>query len=155
MQNHFDNQYMQLALEQANKAYAEKEIPVGCIIVQPAEQRILAQSHNMSEQGLNPNLHAEMMAIDLACQKLQRKNLSDCEMYVTLEPCVMCASAISNSRIKSLYYGALDRKQGAIENGIRFFTQKCCFHKPEVYSALSELQSAKLMKKFFVDLRKK
>ncbi|GAB4168342.1 MAG: hypothetical protein Tsb006_6960 [Rickettsiaceae bacterium] len=150
----FKKHYMQLALAEAQKAYAEDEIPVGCVIVQHSNGVVIASAHNLSEQGRNPNLHAEIIAINEACKKIDSKSLADCDIYVSLEPCVMCASAIANARIKRLYYAAADPKQGAVENGIRFYTSKSCFHRPEIYPGLLSSESEATMASFFSKLRK-
>lgn len=150
----FNNQFMMQALLEAKKAYSVGEIPVGCVIVDRKERKILAASHNMMQQSKNPNCHAEILAINAACKKKDNKNLSDCDIYVTLEPCTMCASAISNVRIGSLYYGASDSKQGAVENGVRFYTSKTCLHRPDVYSGIHSIESEKIIKSFFGQLRK-
>ncbi len=150
----FDNQFMLHALKEAKKAYLDGEIPVGCVIVDRLSGKIISQTHNMMQQGKNANLHAEIMAINAACKKMDSKNLSNCNIYVTLEPCTMCASAISNARLGRLYYGATDAKQGAVENGVRFFSTKSCFHRPEIYSDIYSAESEEIIKNFFVRLRK-
>ncbi len=149
----FDNQFMQLALQQAQKAFEENEVPVGCVIVHRKTKEIIASTHNLVENNNNPTHHAEILAIDAACKKLNSKNLSECDLYVTLEPCTMCASAISHSRIKNLYFGANDEKQGAVESGVNFFSSNSCFHKPEIYSNIMTEESKELLKKFFKTLR--
>ncbi|RTK92063.1 MAG: nucleoside deaminase [Rickettsiales bacterium] len=149
----FDNQYMNIALSEAKKAYDKGEIPVGCIIVQQPSGIIVAQSHNLSETQKNPNLHAEMIAINEACSKLDSKNLANCDIYVTLEPCVMCASAISNARIKRLFYSCPDVKQGGVENGVRFYTTASCFHRPEIYNEILSSESLGLITSFFRKIR--
>lgn len=145
---------MDLALIEAKKSYDQGEIPVGCIIVERDSGIILAKSHNLMQREKNPNYHAEMLAIELACREIGSKNLSNCDIYVTLEPCTMCASAISNARLGRLYYGAADLKQGAVENGVRFFTNNSCMHRPEIYSGISASESARIIKSFFGKLRK-
>ncbi|HJK86444.1 MAG TPA: nucleoside deaminase [Candidatus Megaira endosymbiont of Nemacystus decipiens] len=144
---------MNVALNEAKKAYNKNEVPVGCVIVNKSGF-LLTKKHNLMQGRLNPNDHAEMLAISAACKELKSKNLSDCDLYVTLEPCTMCASAISNARIRRLYYGASDSKQGAIENGVRFFTSSNSMHKPEIYSGIREVESIQLMQKFFHNLRR-
>ena len=106
------------------------------------------------QQNKNANLHAEILAINAACKKLDNKNLLNCDIYVTLEPCTMCASAISNARLGRLYYGAQDTKQGGVENGVRFFASNSCLHKPEIYSGIQNRQSEEIIKNFFGQLRK-
>ncbi len=149
----FDNQIMLLALEEAKLAKKLGEVPVGCVIIERSSGKVIAKSYNQMQQGNNPNLHAEMIAISLACKKLGNKNLADYDIYVTLEPCTMCASAISNARLGRLYYGASDIKQGAVENGVRFFTSSSCMHRPEIYSGIQIIEATKLLKNFFSNLR--
>jgi len=144
---------MQQALLEAKKAFENNEVPVGCIIAD-SKGNIISRAHNLVETTQNPNFHAEMIAIDQACKKLGSKNLENYDIYVTLEPCTMCASAIANSRITRLYYGALDDKHGAVENGVRFFTSKSCFHRPEIYSGIYAEESTELLKSFFSKIRK-
>ena len=150
----FDTRYMKLALSEAKKAYDIGEIPVGCVIVDSMRGEIIAQSHNLMQLNKNPNFHAEMLAIDIACKKKANKNLSNCDIYVTLEPCTMCASAISNARINRLYYAASDLKQGAVENGVRFYTSNSCMHRPEIYSGINAHESMELIESFFSKLKK-
>ena len=145
---------MLVALQEAKAAYSAGEIPVGCVIVERANGQIISKAHNMMQQAKNANLHAEIIAINLACQKTQDKNLSNYDIYVTLEPCTMCASAISNARLGRLYYGADDPKQGAVENGVKFYTSKVCLHRPEIYSGLCGSESKEMLKSFFYQLRK-
>ena len=150
----FNNSYMKTALIEAQKAYDIGEVPVGCVIVDRSENKIIAQTHNAMESCKNPNLHAEMLAINIACSKKDNKNLSDCDIYFTLEPCTMCASAISNARLSRLYYGASDLKQGAVENGVRFYTTSSCMFRPDVYSGINAYESSQIIKSFFGKLRK-
>ncbi len=149
----FNNQFMMQALVEAKKAYSAGEIPVGCVIVDRKEGKILVASHNIMQQSKNSNYHAEMLAINGACKKRDNKNLSSCDIYATLEPCTMCATAISNARIGSLYYGASDSKQGAVENGVRLYTSKTCLHRPDVYSGIHSIESEEIIKSFFAQLR--
>ena len=153
-QSDFDNDIMSLALEEAKIAGNKGEVPVGCVIINRANKEIIAKSHNLMQQNKNANLHAEILAINAACKKLDNKNLLNCDIYVTLEPCTMCASAISNARLGRLYYGAQDTKQGGVENGVRFFASNSCLHKPEIYSGIQNRQSEEIMKNFFGQLRK-
>ena len=152
--NEFNNKFMLHALKEAKKAYLEEEIPVGCVIVERFSGKIISRAYNMMQQEKNANLHAEIIAINTACKKIDSKNLSNCDIYITLEPCTMCASAISNARLGRLYYGAADIKQGAVENGVRFFTANSCFYKPEIYSGIYSAESEEIIKNFFVRLRK-
>jgi cytosine deaminase len=144
---------MHHALDEAKIAFKNNEVPVGSVIIHRASREIIARSNNLVETKNNPILHAEILSISKACDVLQSKNLSSCDMYVTLEPCFMCACAISHSRLKCLFYGAYDLKHGAIENNLRFFTSKECFHRPEIYGGILETKSNSLMKLFFQKLR--
>ena len=150
----FNSKYMVAALAEAQKEYDIGEVPVGCVIVDRKNSKVIAQTHNLMQSKQNPNLHAEMLAIDIACNKKDNKNLSDCDIYVTLEPCTMCASAISNARLGRLYYGASDLKQGAVENGVRFYTSSSCMHRPEIYSGINAHESGEIIESFFGKLRK-
>ncbi|MCC0015882.1 MAG: nucleoside deaminase [Rhodobiaceae bacterium] len=139
--------FMDAALEQARRAAAAGEVPVGCVIVQ--DGTILARAHNLTLTDRDPTAHAELLAIRAACAALGSERLPDCDLYVTLEPCAMCAAAISFARIRRLYFAAADPKTGAVEHGPRFFTQATCHHAPEVYSGLAEADAARLLKDFF------
>lgn len=150
----FNSRYMKLALLEAKKAYNIGEVPVGCVIVDSINDEVIAQSHNVMQLNKNANFHAEILAINIACKKRDNKNLSNCDIYVTLEPCTMCASAISNARIDRLYYAAPDIKQGAVENGVRFYTSNSCMHRPEIYSGINAHESIELIESFFSKLRK-
>lgn len=150
----FDNKYMKEALKEAQKAFGAGEVPVGCVVVDRIKDKIIAKTHNLMQSKKNPNLHAEMLAIDIACKQKNNKNLLDCDIYVTLEPCTMCASAISNARLRRLYYGASDLKQGAVENGVQFYTSNSCIYRPEIYSGINAHESGKIIESFFVKLRK-
>ena len=151
--SNFNNFFMEEALKQAKLAFDEDEVPVGAIIIDRLSQKIITKSHNIVEQTKNPLLHAEIVAINQSCQILSSKNLSDCDMYVTLEPCAMCAGAISFARIGRLFYATSDEKQGSVENGTRFFNSNSCFHRPEVYHVLSAEISENLIKAFFKKIR--
>jgi len=149
----FDNQHMRSALENALYAQANNEVPVGAVIVMRDTDKIISTGYNRVEIEENPTRHAEMIAIEAACKALQTKNLSECDLYVTLEPCTMCAAAISYARIGRVFYGASDPKQGAIEHGARFFTKETCMHRPEVYEGIMSEESSQMMKVFFENLR--
>lgn len=144
---------MELALAQAQQAAALDEIPVGAVITRNGH--ILAVAHNLTRSAMDPTGHAEIRAIRMACEALQCERLTGCDLYVTLEPCAMCAAAISFARIRRLYYGAPDGKGGAVEHGPRFFTQPTCHYAPEVYSSIAENACAKLLKDFFLEKRRK
>lgn len=143
-----------MALAEAQLAYSEGEVPVGCVIVNRLTNTVVSKAHNLSQQCNNSNLHAEMIAIDAACKKNNNKTLLNCDIYITLEPCTMCASAISNARIARMYYAASDEKQGAVENGVRFYTTRSCFYRPEIYSGILRLESETIIASFFSKLRK-
>lgn len=142
---------MREALNEARRAAAAGEVPVGAVIVRKG--KIIAKAHNQTRGGKDfspdPTAHAEIRAIRLACAALSAERLAECDLYVSLEPCAMCAAAISFARIRRLYYGAADAKGGAAEHGGRFFHSPSCFHAPELYSGLSEQESAALLKDFF------
>ncbi|EAU41749.1 CMP/dCMP deaminase, zinc-binding protein [Fulvimarina pelagi HTCC2506] len=143
--------FMDEALEEARRAATRGEVPVGAVIVRDGE--IIAKAGNETRAAKDPTAHAELLAIRRACLALEAERLTDCDLYVTLEPCAMCAGAISFARIRRLYFGAADPKGGAVENGARFFSQSTCHHAPEIYSGLSETASADLLKAFFAERR--
>ncbi len=136
------------AFEQAEAAAKRGEVPVGAVIVD-ALGNIIAKAANQTLELKDPTAHAEMLAIRAAAQALNSERLIDCDLYVTLEPCAMCAAAISFARIRRIYFAAGDAKMGAIENGPRFFTQPTCHHAPEVYSGIGETEAQKLLRDFF------
>lgn len=138
---------MQLALEQARLALAHDEVPIGAVIVQGGA--VVASAHNLTETHNDPTAHAELLVIRAAAELLKTPRLTDCDLYVTLEPCAMCAAAISLARIRRLYYGARDAKGGGVEHGARFFSQPTCHHKPEVYGAIAEKDCGELLTGFF------
>jgi tRNA(adenine34) deaminase len=139
--------YMQMALEEARAAAARGEVPVGCVIVRDGEAVARAGNRTLSDK--DPTAHAELLAIRAAAAALGSERLTDCDLYVTLEPCAMCATAMSFARIRRLYFGAADPKGGAVENGVRFFASPTCHHRPEVYGGIHESESAGLLKEFF------
>jgi tRNA(adenine34) deaminase len=142
-----DPPFMQAALAEAKQAAAAGEVPVGCVIVRAGA--IIARARNRTLADHDPTAHAEMLAIRAAAQALGSERLVDCDLYVTLEPCTMCAAAISFARIRRLYYGAADPKGGAVEHGVRFFTAPTCHHRPEVYGGIAEAEAGELLKEFF------
>lgn len=144
--------YMGLALQEAQAASQRGEVPVGAVIVGP-EGEILAKAGNEVMGLFDPSAHAEILAIRRACQAYGSERLIDCDLYVTLEPCGMCAAAISLARIRRLYYGASDPKGGAVEHGPCFFSQPTCHHRPDIYGAIRETASADLLRSFFRDRR--
>ena len=144
---------MVLALHQARLAEQAGEVPVGCVITSAATGEIVSMAHNRTERDFDPSAHAEILAIREACFKLGTTRLPNCDMYVTLEPCAMCASAISFARIRRLYFGAYDPKMGGVEHGPAIFNQPTCHHSPEVYGGLDETEAAEMLKSFFADKR--
>jgi tRNA(adenine34) deaminase len=143
--------FMDLALEQARAAAAADEVPVGCVIVR--DGGVIAQAGNRTLREHDPTAHCEMVAIRAAAQVLGSERLIDCDLYVTLEPCAMCAGALSLARIRRLYYAAPDPKGGAIDSGVRFFASPSCHHRPEVYAGIGEAQASALLKDFFRERR--
>jgi len=143
--------FMDLALEEARAAAARGEVPVGCVIVR--DGRVIARAGNRTLATRDPTAHAELVAIREAAAALGSERLDDCDLYVTLEPCAMCAGAVSFARIRRLYYGAGDPKGGAVDNGIQFFAAPTCHHRPEVYGGLGEAEASALLKDFFRERR--
>ncbi len=148
-----DEKFMLAALKEAAKASARDEVPVGAVIVDAATGKIVAKARNQSEHGNDPTAHAEIIAIRKACKKLQSKRLWNCDMYVTLEPCTMCAAAISFARIRRLIFGANDAKGGAVINGVKFFEQSTCHHKPKITAGVAAAESSLMIKAFFAAKR--
>jgi len=143
---------MDLALEEAKAAGARGEVPVGAVVLAP-DGKVLARAGNRTLALRDPTAHAELLAIRAACTALSSERLVDCDLYVTLEPCAMCAAAISFARIRRLYFGATDPKGGAVEHGPRFFGQPTCHHAPEVYGGIGETAAADLLRDFFAARR--
>ena len=142
---------MQTALEEARAAQARGEVPVGCVIVRNGE--VIARAGNRTLADRDATAHAELLAIRAASARLGSERLTDCDLYVTLEPCTMCAAAMSFARIRRLYFGAPDPKGGAVEHGVRFYSSPTCHHRPEVYGGISERECAALLKDFFAARR--
>jgi len=142
---------MQAALEQAREAAGVGEVPIGAVVVK--QGAIVAMAHNLTRRLPDPTAHAELLAIRRAAQTLGQERLDGCELWVTLEPCAMCAGAIAHARIARLYYGAPDPKGGAVEQGARVFEQPQCLHRPEVYGGIGEAESADLLQGFFRERR--
>ena len=138
---------MAIALEEARAAAERGEVPVGAVLAR--DGKVLARAGNRPRELSDPTAHAEMLAIRAACAATGSERLPDADLYVTLEPCAMCAAAISFARVRRLYFGAADEKGGAVVNGPRFFTQATCHHAPETYQGLGELESAQMLKGFF------
>lgn len=143
------NGYMQQALKLAGVAAARGEVPVGALIVNGLTGEVLASTHNLVMTDKDPTAHAELLAIRAAAEKIGSERLVDCDLYVTLEPCPMCAQAISFARIRRVYYGADDPKGGGVDNGARVFNAPSCHHKPEVYGGIDEMQASQILKDFF------
>src|SRR6185436_16621241 len=139
--------FMDDALAEARAAQVAEEVPVGCVIVR--EGAVIARAGNRTLRDRDPTAHAEMLAIRAAAGALGTERLTDCDLYVTLEPCAMCAAAISFARIRRLYYGAADPKGGAVENGVRFFASPTCHHRPEVYGGMGESEASEMLREFF------
>ena len=139
---------MELALAEAEAAVARGEVPVGAVLIDGAGE-VVAADGNRTEQLTDPTAHAEMLVIRAAAQQVGRPRLMDCDLYVTLEPCPMCAYAISLARIRRLYYGAADPKGGGVEHGPRIFASSSCHHAPEVYGGIGERRAAELLRRFF------
>jgi tRNA(adenine34) deaminase len=143
---------MDLALKEAEAARDRGEVPIGAVVVSP-DGAVLASAGNRTLELRDPTAHAELLAIREACAKLGTERLVDCDLYVTLEPCAMCAAAISFARIRRLYFGAADPKGGAVEHGPRLFLQSTCHHAPQVYGGIGETAAAGLLKNFFAARR--
>jgi tRNA(adenine34) deaminase len=139
--------FMSEAIAQARAASAAGEVPVGCVIVRDGQ--VITRAHNRTLTDRDPTAHCEMLAIREAAHLLASERLVDCDLYVTLEPCTMCAAAISFARIRRLYYGAADPKGGAVESGVRFLAASTCHHRPEIYGGIGEREAAALLKDFF------
>ena len=143
--------FMEIALAEAGAAAARGEVPVGCVIARNG--RLLAASGNRMRELRDPTAHAEILAIRTAARVLDNERLPGCDLYVTLEPCAMCAMAISLARIGRLYYGAEDERRGAVDNGVRLFSSSACNHRPEVYGGMGETEARRLLLRFFEDRR--
>jgi len=144
---------MAAALAEAERAAARGEVPVGAALVDAVTGTVLAQAGNETEALADPTAHAEMLVLRQAAARRGSARLEDCDLYVTLEPCAMCAAAISFARIRRLYFGAYDAKGGAVEHGPRFFGQPTCHHRPEVYGGIEEERAGALLRQFFAERR--
>jgi tRNA(adenine34) deaminase len=142
---------MDLALAEARTAAAEGEVPIGCVVVR--DRAVIARAHNRTLSDHDPTAHAEMLAVRAAAVALGSERLNQCDIYVTLEPCAMCAGALSFARIRRLYYGAVDPKGGAVDSGVRFFSAPSCHHRPEVYGGIGGTEAAALLRHFFAERR--
>jgi len=145
--------YMEEALNEAKKSFKNGEVPIGVVIVDSITNKIIAKSGNMIEKSNNPTAHAEILAIQAACILKRSPRIPSCDLYVTLEPCPMCASAISLARIRRVYFGAYDPKGGGIDHGAKIFEQSSCHHKPEIYGGINEQECGRILKDFFKDKR--
>lgn len=144
--------FMDLALEEARAAAARDEVPVGAVLVSPRGE-VLARAGNRTRELCDPTAHAEILVLRAACHVLSQERLAGCDLYVTLEPCPMCAAAISNARIARLYYGAGDPKSGGVAQGPRIFAHPQCHHVPEVYDGIGAGEAAALLQAFFARRR--
>jgi tRNA(adenine34) deaminase len=143
--------FMDLALDEAHAAAKRGEVPVGCVITRNGA--VITRAGNRTLADHDPTAHAEIVAIRAAGRALGSERLDDCDLYVTLEPCAMCAAAIAFARIRRLYYGAPDPKGGAVDNGVKFFASGSCHHRPEIYGGLAEAEASALLKGFFQERR--
>jgi tRNA(adenine34) deaminase len=143
--------FMDMALAEARAAAARGEVPVGCVVVRGSD--VIARAGNRTLAERDPTAHAELVAIRQAAAALRSERLDGCDLYVTLEPCAMCAGAVSFARIRRLYYGTADLKGGAVDNGVQFFAAATCHHRPEVYGGLGEAEASALLKDFFKERR--
>ena len=145
--------YMDIALEEARAAAARGEVPVGAVLVDGSTGKVLARAGNRTEGDADPTAHAEMLVIREAATSMGEPRLPQCDLYVTLEPCAMCAAAISFARIRRLYYGAEDPKGGGVDHGPRFFEQPTCHHRPEIYGGIAAREAGELLREFFRERR--
>ena len=142
---------MRRALDIARQAAAEGEVPVGAVVMRDGQ--VIATGANATRSGNDPTAHAEIVAIRAACVALGTDRLTDCDLWVTLEPCAMCAGAIAHARIARLFYAAADPKGGGVEHGARVFSHRTCHHRPDITTGLGEAESAALLRSFFVAKR--
>lgn len=143
---------MEIALAEARAAAARGEVPVGAVVTD-ADGAVLASAGNRTLELKDPTAHAELLAIRAACTVLGSERLVGCDLHVTLEPCPMCAAAVSFARIRRLYYGAADEKSGGVDHGPRIFAHRTCHHAPEVYGGIAEVEAAGLLRRFFAERR--
>jgi len=141
------NPFMALALDEARAAGARGEVPIGCVIVH--DGAVIARAGNRTLADRDPTAHAEILALRAAAKALHSERLIDCDLYVTLEPCTMCAGALSFARIRRLYFAAHDPKGGAVESGVRFFAADTCHHRPDIYGGIAEAEARALLRDFF------
>ena len=148
------NFYMSRALELARQAALEDEVPIGAVVVNPASGEIIGEGYNLSEHSADATAHAEIIAMRKACERLGQNRLRDMDLYVTLEPCTMCAAAISFMRIRNLYFGTTDPKGGAVASGVRFYEAPTCHHKPHTEYGILQEECAQILKTFFAAKRR-
>jgi len=146
--------YMRLALAATDRAEALGEVPIAAMILDAKNRTILSIAHNETRLRPDPTAHAEILVLRQAAQRLGTERLETCDIFVTLEPCPMCAQAIASARIRRLYFGAYDMKGGGVESGPRIFTQSSCFHRPEYYGGILEKECSRKLKHFFSRLRR-
>lgn len=146
---------MERALALAAYAAEQDEVPIGAVVVNPENGEIVSEAYNLSEHVADASAHAEILAIRKACEKLKCNRLRGMDLYVTLEPCTMCAAAISFARIQNLYFGAVDAKGGAIVSGVKFYDSPTCHHRPEVQGGIMERECGQILKDFFKAKREK
>jgi tRNA(adenine34) deaminase len=143
--------FMDMALDEARAAGERGEVPVGCVLVR--DGGVIARAGNRTIADRDPTAHAEMLAIRQAAVTVDSERLEGCDLYVTLEPCAMCAGAVAFARIRRLYYGAADPKGGAVDNGVKFFASPTCHHRPEVYGGMAEAEAGAMLQEFFRERR--
>lgn len=146
---------MERALALAAYAAEQDEVPIGAVVVNPENGEIVSEAYNLSEHVADASAHAEILAIRKACEKLKCNRLRGMDLYVTLEPCTMCAAAISFTRIQNLYFGAIDAKGGAVVSGVKFYDSPTCHHRPEVQGGIMERECGQILKDFFKAKREK
>ena len=146
---------MERALALAAYAAEQDEVPIGAVVVNPENGEIVSEAYNLSEHVADASAHAEILAIRKACEKLKCNRLRGMDLYVTLEPCTMCAAAISFARIQNLYFGAIDAKGGAVISGVKFYDSPTCHHRPEVQGGIMERECGQILKDFFKAKREK
>ncbi|WP_454019385.1 nucleoside deaminase [Azospirillum sp. Marseille-Q6669] len=144
---------MDIAFDEAEAAASRGEVPVGAVVVDPATGAVLARAGNRTEELNDPTAHAEVLAIRAACTALGEPRLPGLDLYVTLEPCALCAAAISFARLRRVYFGAYDPKGGGVEHGPRFYHQPTCHHAPDVYGGIDETRAGEMLRSFFRDRR--
>ena len=147
--------FMERALARAADAAEQDEVPIGAVVVNPENGEIISEAYNLSEHVADASAHAEILAIRKACEKLKCNRLRGMDLYVTLEPCTMCAAAISFARIQNLYFGAVDAKGGAVVSGVKFYDSPTCHHRPEVQGGIMERECGQILKDFFKAKREK